>query len=474
VAVREARFEERGSDALLLAWQELATEEAALSFAPFAAQLGDVVARAPAGRLVIDDEGKLNVAQVFGRDGEPEDKAPIEVALRRLRIEEGTLEFADRSLENDFAVTIRELAGTVTGFSTAPADPARVQLSGRVGQYGAARIRGTIDLQQPKSSTSIRANFRNVDLAALTPYVVKFAGYRVDSGRVSAELRYRVREGRLVGKNQLTFEELRLGEKVQRSGVRDLPLGLAVALLADTEGRIRLDVPVSGNLNDPKFDFGGLVARALGNVIGKIVSAPFRVLAAAFGRKTGELDTVRFEPGTASLTPPAEENVVQVAKALAERPQLGVSVQGGYDPQADVEALRRGTVRRHIAQRAAYEGGGPLDFGDPKVLQAAERLYLERVGNRLQLLELRSEAPRYPRALLDALAAATPVPPGAIETLARARAETVRAELLVHGIDPSRVSIEPPRVGQAGDKGVPTLLALTAAEGAAATGATAR
>lgn len=469
VSVRDARFEERGSGQLLLAWQELATDEAALSFAPFRAELGEVVARAPSGRLVIEEDGTLNFGRLFQGNTPAQSHEPLELSIRRLRIDDGTLDFADRSLENDFAVTVRQLEGSVTGFGTEAGNPARVRLEGRVAQYGSARIRGTIDLDAPKSLANIVAELRNVPLAELTPYIVKFAGYRVESGRVSAELRYRVRDARLVGRNQLTFEELQLGERVRRAGAAELPLELAVALLADAKGRIQLDIPVSGNLNDPQFDFGGLVARALRNVLGKIVSAPFRALASVFGKGGEDLDQVAFEPGAARLTPPAEETVAQVAKALAARPRLAVTVQGGYDPQRDLQALRRQTVRRHIAQRAGVDPGVPLDFGDPEVLQAAERLYLERAGSRPQLLELRAAAgAQYGRALVEQLAAAAPAAEGAAETLARARAETVRAALLVHGLDPSRVSLEPPAKREAGKQGVPTELALDTARGAAA------
>jgi hypothetical protein len=472
--VRDARFEEAGSGELLLAWQRLETEKLNLRFGPFGLEIGELAAQAPSGRLIIEEDGRINFAALFKGGKKTQGKhSPSEVAVKRLRIDNGTLDFTDRSLDNDFAVTIRELSGAVTGFSTLPGNPARVQLTGRVEQYGSARIRGTVNLDEPKSLTNIFATFRNVDLAALTPYIVKFAGYRVESGRLSAELRYRVREGRLVGQNQLSFEQLRLGEKVQDAGARDLPLELAVALLADSQGRISLDVPVSGNLNDPQFNFGGLIARALGNVIGKIVSAPFRALAAVFGKGGMDLDTVRFEPGAVALTPPAEQSVAQVAKALEQRPQLGVVVQGGYDPQADVAALRRDTVRRAIAQRAGYRGKGPLDFSDPKVLHAAENLYMQRIASRLEMLELRKTEPRYARALLERLAAAEPVAPGTAETLARARAETVRAALLQQGVDPSRVRLEAPAAEEAGKEGVPTLLSLNA-ERAASTGATGR
>ncbi|HUF81890.1 MAG TPA: peptidoglycan-binding domain-containing protein, partial [Burkholderiales bacterium] len=70
--------------------------------------------------------------------------------------------------------------------------------------------------------------------------------------------------------------------------------------------------------------------------------------------------------------------------------------------------------------------------------------------------------PRYGRALVERLAAATPMDPGSAETLARARGETVRASLLQHGVEASRVRLEGPASEKAEDEGVPTALTLRA------------
>jgi Domain of Unknown Function (DUF748) len=472
--VADLRVEERDSRRLLLGWELARTQQVAVSAAPVAIEVGELVVRAPEGRIVIERDGSVNFAEVVPGGGEKQDKggAPLRASVRRLALENGTLHFADRSLETPFEVTMGELTGTVTGLRTAAGDPARLQIEGRVGEYGSVRIRGTTDLDQPKSLANVTARFENVSLAQLTPYVAKFAGYRVRSGRVSAELRYRVRDARLVGENRFVFQELELGEKVERAGAPDLPLELAVALLADAKGRITLDIPVRGNLNDPQFDFGGLIARALGNVIGKLVSAPFRALAGLFGANGQALDEVRFEPGSAALSPPQEENIAKVAQALAERPQLGVTVHGSYDPERDAAALRRAAARRDIAQRAGYESDGPLDFTDPRTLRAAEALYLERIGKRADLQALRANEPRYGRALLELLAYTLPQDRGDPQALARERAQAVRAALAERGVDPGRVALEPPTANEAAESGVPTQLSLTPHAAGAAAGAT--
>src|SRR5205823_1733845 len=142
--------------------------------------------------------------------------------------------------------------------------------------------------------------------------------------------------------------------------------------------------------------------------------------AGLFGGRGEELGAVRFAPGSAALSPPEEENVAKVAEALAARPQLGVRVRAAYDPDKDAAALRATAARGEISRRAGYASKGPLDFTDQKVLVAAEKLYLERVGNRLELQALRDSSPQYGRALVQAIAAKMPAP--APEGLARERA----------------------------------------------------
>jgi outer membrane protein OmpA-like peptidoglycan-associated protein len=466
-AIGELRLEERESGALLLAWDKAATESLSLDTQPFSLRAGEIALRAPEGRLQIEQDGRVNFARVLA-GGEDDGGGALQVTVERLRIEQGTLHFADRSLSNPFEVTIRELAGGVTGFSTVAGEPARVRLNGRVQPYGVARIRGTIDLNAPTNLADITATLRNLRLEAFNPYIAKFAGYRIASGRLSATLRYEVRDGRLVGTNQLAFENMQLGEKLEQKGLVDLPLELAVALLADSQGRINLDIPVRGSLSDPQFDFGAIVAEALGNVVRKIVSAPFRALARLFGggAEAGDPGQVAFTPGSARLSPPAEESVARLAEGLGERPQLAVEVHGGLDPVRDVEALRLRAARRDVA-RAAGVDAAP-EMSNPKVVAAAERLYLQRGGERAVLQRLRESKEPYGRALLAHLAAGTSIDPVETQALARERAEAVRLALIDHGVDPARISVGETRESPAAEQGVPTALALRAAEFAAA------
>ena len=460
-AVADLRLEER-SGALLLAWQRAETDSLRVSSTELVMKEARV--RAPEARLVIAPDGTVNFAAALPAGG-----GGARASVERLRIEQGTLHFADRSLATPFEATIGELSGTVSGLASGADEPARLRLDGRVQPFGTARIRGTIALAAPATHTDIRASLRNLRLESFNPYVAKFAGYRIASGRLSAELRYEVRDGRLVGANQLAFENMQLGEKLEQKGLLDLPLDLAVALLADSKGRINLDIPVRGDLSDPQFDLGAIVARAVGNVVRRIVSAPFRALAALFGGD-GDLGAVVFQPGSAELSPPEEEQIARIAEGLEQRPRAVLEVRGAYDPARDLEALRLRAAREDLA-RAARVKGTP-DLSRRATLRALERLYLERGGDRATLSALAKEQ-NYDWRLLQQLAALTPVDPAAAQALAQQRAQSVRGGLLEHGLPAERVRMGDTVTKAAGAQGIGTELALGAARGNAAAGATA-
>ena len=463
LAVREARID--GPQGELAGWQSLATQSLRLAFSPFSLRADEVVAQAARVRVEIGAQGDLNLASAMGKT-EAKGEAP-DVAISRLRIEAGRLDFTDRSLESPFSTTVQELSGTLTELSTKSKQPARIQLAGRVGEYGEARVQGAIELAAPSTRTNVALLFRNLALADFTPYAVKFAGYRIRAGRLDAQLRYRVRDGRLVGSNRLVFDKLQLGEKVETASALDLPIDLAVALLTDAQGRINLAIPVTGDLRNPQFDLGGLIAKALRNTLGRVVSAPFRLIASLLGRGGNEkLDEVRFDPGSASLSPPEEETIAALAKALGERPRLRLSVEGGYDPQADGKALARAELLRELAQRAGYGaaagGSAPsgIDARDPKIVHAAERLFLSRGGQAIDLSALEPRRPGYGRRLLDVLAEKTKLKGDSPQALARERAEIVRAALVGRGVDGARIEIAGALAAEASGQGVPTRLGL--------------
>ncbi|MFY9942309.1 MAG: DUF748 domain-containing protein, partial [Desulfobacterales bacterium] len=310
--------------------------------------------------------------------------------------------------------------------------------------------------------------FENLEMANLTPYSGKFAGRRIDSGKLSLELLYKIDNGRLLGDNQIVVDRLKLGDRVESPEALNLPLDLAVALLEDGNGVIDIGLPVTGDLNNPEFSVGHLVWKAFVNLITKIVTSPFRALGALLGGETENLDIVAFEPGKSELPPPEAEKLQQLAQAMQKRPQLKLVVQGRFSPQQDGEALQNLALRRALAalsggkELAPEEDPGPVDFSDPTTERRLEKIFKERFG-RAALKEFKDglqppagkaptpgqEAARDPglisKALFARLAAAEAIPETAFSALAEARAEAIVGRLTTDGgVPAARVTTTSP------------------------------
>ena len=210
------------------------------------------------------------------------------MSIERLRIVGADAEFADLSLTPQFGTRMHDLGGVVTGLSTDPATTAQVELDGKVDEFGSARVRGSIQPFRATDFTDLKLTFRNLEMTRLTPYSGKFAGRKIDSGKLSVDLEYKIKDRQLAGENKFVVNKLKLGERVDSPDAMKLPLDLAIALLEDSNGIIDLDLPVSGSLDDPQFSYGRIIWKAIVNVLTKLVTAPFRALGKLLGDECGE------------------------------------------------------------------------------------------------------------------------------------------------------------------------------------------
>ncbi|HNA28563.1 MAG TPA: DUF748 domain-containing protein, partial [Thiobacillaceae bacterium] len=295
------------------------------------------------------------VEAAAGQEARPPQAADPAPAYRmnidRIRIEHGEMDFADLSLALPFGTRIHDFKGAFNGISTKPGSAAELELDGRVDDYGLARAVGQLDLFNPTGFMDIKTVFRNVEMTNLTPYTATFVGRKIQSGKLSLDLEYKIKDRQLLGQNQIVMDKLTLGERVESPTAKDLPLDLAIAILQDSDGKIDLGLPVSGSLDDPQFSYGQIIWKAIGNIITKIVTAPFRALGALFGGGGEKLEKVAFEAGEAGLTPPEKEKFKQIAQILAKRPGLALTVQGAWSAEIDRPAMKELQLRRAVAEK---------------------------------------------------------------------------------------------------------------------------
>ena len=186
--------------------------------------------------------------------------------------------------------------------------------------------------------------------------------------------------------NQLSF-----GDEVA-GAPHTLPVKLAVALLADRNGVIDINLPISGSINDPQFRLGPVVFKLIVNLIVKAVTAPFSLLANAFGGGGDELGMVVFAPGSSALTADAKAGLDKVVKALVERPSLKMTVTGSAALELERDGLKRERLKALLLaeKRRRAVGSGQDAAAVGAVSEAEYPVLLKAVYRRADITKPRN------------------------------------------------------------------------------------
>ncbi|WP_339652503.1 DUF748 domain-containing protein [Halopseudomonas pelagia] len=312
--------------------------------------------RQPYGRFIINQDLSTNIAALIidrSDTQEPQGAAePLALRIGSIQIEDGSANFADFSLSPPFGTAVEQLNGQIGTLDNQSTRPAEVDITGNVDRYAPVTIQGSVTPFDPLNSLDITTRFRNVELTTLTPYSSKFAGYRIRKGRLNLDLHYRIEQGLLSAENKLLLEDLQLGERVDSPDAIDLPVRLAIALLKDSRGNIDIELPISGDLNNPEFSVLPIVWQALGNLMQRAVQAPFKLLAGLVsGGSDADLSQIGFQPGSAELDDQARQSLDTLAIALRDRPGLLLEIEGMSAPAHDGPLLGEQRLEREFQQR---------------------------------------------------------------------------------------------------------------------------
>ncbi|KTC63231.1 hypothetical protein AO262_05305, partial [Pseudomonas fluorescens ABAC62] len=312
----------------------------------------------PYARFMINDDRTTNVddllipqpadngAKSTAKPAASKDK-PLGIRIGQIAINDGSANFADFSLTPNFATAIQQLNGQIGTIDSRQAKPATVDIKGKVDRYAPVTIKGSVNPFDPMAALDIATSFKRVELTTLTPYSGKFAGFRIRKGRLNLDLHYVITKGQLKAENKVVVEQLQLGEKVDSADAVDLPIRLAIALLKDTDGKISIELPVTGDLNNPQFSVMPIVWQTLRNLVVRAATAPFKFIGGLVtGGGAEDLGNVSFAAGSSELNKDAESALNSLAKALKERPALRLEIEGTAAASSDGPLLAAQRLER--------------------------------------------------------------------------------------------------------------------------------
>ena len=325
------------------------------------------------------DKGSFSEKSLNANAGAPTGASGPDPVIRigPVSLVNGKVFFSDHFIRPNYSANLSELNGRLSAFSSVEASVtaqgaaspavqmADLELRGRAEGTAPLEILGKLNPLAKPLALDLKAKVRELELPPLSPYSVKYAGHGIERGKMSVDLAYVVQpNGQLEARNNIVLNQLKFGDKVE-GAPNSLPVKLAVALLADRNGVIDINLPVSGSLNDPQFSLGSIIFKVIVNLIVKAVLAPFSLLASAFGGGGEELSQVAFAAGSAVLPEAAKATLDKVAKALIDRPAMKMTVVGTASLEVEREAYKQEKLKTLLQaeKRRVQVGAGSGGVG---------------------------------------------------------------------------------------------------------------
>ena len=244
--------------------------------------------------------------------------------------------FIAGDLTNPAAAPLRQEIEVLEFGEIASSSPDRdtpFEIAIRPEKYTSFNIKGVVRPLADPVYLDAKGKLAGLDMPRLNGYIEKDVGHQFLEGQLDNRFDVKIADNTLKMSNSLELYEAQAEALEGKTGP---PLTMAIALLEDRDGYVKIDVPVEGRLDDPNFR----VLAALNPVIMKAVAGGAALAIQPLGSVLlvgGVLadralkvtfNPALFEAGSTELDPDAKKYLGDLSDKLRERPKLALRICG--------------------------------------------------------------------------------------------------------------------------------------------------
>ncbi|HEA47222.1 MAG TPA: DUF748 domain-containing protein [bacterium] len=266
----------------------------------------------------------------------------------------GRITFKDGKISKEPLITeLRDIDIEATDFSNRIPAGAKYTATGQIVSGGMKTpfwLEGSQDSFVKPLNFAFRLQFKDLDLLPFAPYQREITSSKLVRGRMDLETELQCEKNELDSMNRVIFKNLELQPLLgaEPSLVKVMGMGPAAlaTVLRDDQGRIRLDIPVRGDITDPDFKIGSALLKALIRAIQETIVGPFSSIAKLVFTKEGiseiYLLPIEFVRGSTKLAKGTITKLVDLSRLLIKYPTAPLHIEGYVDPLRE-KGLWRGT-----------------------------------------------------------------------------------------------------------------------------------
>ena len=244
--------------------------------------------------------------------------------INRLGIYNGDFKFYDYSRSEKFAVEFKPLSFVADSIDR-KYKQVNAYFKSDIKPYGSAAIKLSIN---PKDSSDFNINYKIQKLSAamFNPYLISLTSFPLDRGTIEIHGNWQVRNGNIQSTNHLVVIDPRLQTRVENKGNKWIPMRILMFFVRERGNVIDYEIPITGNLKDPKFHLRDVIVDAIINVFVKPATAPYRAEVKNVESEIEKTLSLKWNMRHSKLEPNQQNFIEKIADFLVENPKEHISV----------------------------------------------------------------------------------------------------------------------------------------------------
>lgn len=247
-----------------------------------------------------------------------EDEKPLNIAINDLHIQEAEVNYIDHTLPQTFNYVVNDIDIAASNFDMAKRN--NISLTATLQNSGRLKVKW-IGSMEDISNQNITVNLNNLEISPFSPYSLAMFGNPITDGHISIQSQNIIVNNNLHGTNKINIYNPKIGDKDKNVKAEyNIPLKVGIYVLTDKNGKVDLDLPVSGNINSPDFSYGKIILKTLGTLLVKVAASPFKAL----NMGGDEFDKVEFTATANEFSDMEYAKFARIGALQQAKPELKV------------------------------------------------------------------------------------------------------------------------------------------------------
>ena len=244
--------------------------------------------------------------------------------IGKLGIYNGDFKFNDYSLSEKFSVDAQPLS---IGADSVNNNNKRVGVTFKSGikPFGSARLFISIN-PQDSSDFDMKYNFEKIPASLFNPYLISYTSFPLDRGTLELNGLWNVRNGLIKSSNHVVVIDPRVTKRIKNKDTDWLPLPLIMSFIRENGNVIDYEVPITGNLKNPKFHLRDVILDLITNIFVKPPTIPYRAEIKDIETEIEKSLTVKWEMQQHHLSTHQSKFVMRISEFLKDNPEATLTI----------------------------------------------------------------------------------------------------------------------------------------------------